>query len=347
MASPVQRAAWPRLGLVVEDWPDLARHLGAEYGPPEEAPAAGGAAPGSVAGAQLGVVVRRLRRGDTGDPGRLHRRRHKTTSWAIRLSDPEAQPIVCELEIRGLFGRSLVQSAIIEPLLATALSRRDTALVPAAAIVDGDRALLLAGASRSGKSSIAMRAWAAGRTLLGDDHVVVTPDGAVMAFPRRLRAYPDLARTAPSAHARLPPEVRRSLSLAGIVRRVSRGYVGLPVLVSANGIVAPSTTSAPLGRLVVVERRDGADTVAWSGDDVAAWRLLDGVVERDLASIAALDGAWAGAASRARARIVAIARRAAENAKASTAVLTVPGGWPAERAIEALEDAVGLGRRPA
>ena len=129
-ASPSAVRAWPALGLAIEDWPDLTRHFEREYGPASTMDRP------DLRIERLAAPAARPRAGP------VKRARHKTTTWAVRLAEPSADPLVAALSIRGVFGRSLVQSLLVEPLLTVSMLRTGRALVPAAGLVVDDRALL-------------------------------------------------------------------------------------------------------------------------------------------------------------------------------------------------------------
>jgi hypothetical protein len=331
--------AWPTLGLAIVDWPDLAHHFELEYGPATDGDALGG-----VDGSRSALVVERLRsRGTAASAGLVSAGRHKTTSWSFSLGEASSEPIRGALAVRGTFGKSLVQSLIVEPLLTIAMARHGRALLPAAGIVLDGGTLLLAGASRSGKSSLAVRAWARGERLLGDDRIIVTGDGWALPFPRRLRLYPDLRSTAHAAFRQVGFGVQARLRAAGAVRGITRGWVGLPVLAPWTAVIEADGPARPLGRIVVIERDDSATGLRWlDGLEPVAARIA-AVLDRDLRVIAAHNAAWADEAARTRGRVLDIARRSIAASGATCAVLIVPGRWPATYAIEAVEHEVGLG----
>ena len=188
-----------------------------------------------------------------------------------------------------------------------------------------------------------MRAWSQGYPLLADDRLVVSPDGGLSSFPRRLRAYPDLARTAAAAHARFAPSIRRSLVLAGLANRLTRGWVGLPVLVPSSGIIRSASEGAvPLERIVIIERSDVVRALTWTHGLETALSKLTAIVDRDMAAVAAHDHGWAAACVFARARLVEIVQSATEASGAMCSTLTIPGQWTAQQAIAAVERELGL-----
>jgi hypothetical protein len=211
----------------------------------------------------IGTRVRADAHATTGEPELLGA--HKLARWRASVPvTPEADTMRIVVAVRGPLGLALVQSQVIEPLVSLAAVRAGSVLLPGAAIAQGDRTLLLLGRSRSGKTSLAARALAAGRRVLGDDQVIINADRECLPFPRRLRLYPDLSRTAPAAFAALPRSVRTRLAALGRVNALTRGFVAPPVSVSPSAIAADGTGPVRLliGEVVVVRRaRVGALTL--------------------------------------------------------------------------------------
>jgi hypothetical protein len=182
---------------------------------------------------------------------------HKLARWRASVPmRPEVNTMRVAVAVRGPLGLALVQSLVIEPLLSLAAVRAGSVLLPGAAIAKGDRTLLLLGRSRSGKTSLAARALAAGLRVLGDDQVIINAERECLPFPRRLRLYPDLSRTAPAAFAALQPSVRTRLAALGRVNALTRGFVAPPVSISASALGANATGPVRLliGDVVVVRR---------------------------------------------------------------------------------------------
>lgn len=182
---------------------------------------------------------------------------HKLARWRASVPvRPELATMRVAVAVRGPLGLALVQSTVIEPLVSLAAVRTESVLLPGAAIAQGNRTVLLLGRSRSGKTSLAARALAAGLRVLGDDQVIINADRECLPFPRRLRLYPDLSRTAPAAFAALGPSVRTRLAALGRVNALTGGFVAPPVSVSASAIASnPSDAVRVLiGEVVVVRR---------------------------------------------------------------------------------------------
>lgn len=200
--------------------------------------------------------------------------RYRSLRWRVALDPFGDGPLQATIDLRGAprsFGLSLLQGYVVEPLLALLAPAAGHVLLPSAAIQTERGALLLVGRSRSGKSSLVARTAAAGTAVLGDDHVVVGPDGC-RAFPRRLRLYPDVAETAPAARAALSVQTRVLLRALGYLRAVSRGVVAPPVRVPVESLGPVLHEQVPLARIVVLERRDVPRLSAevLSGDELVA-----------------------------------------------------------------------------
>lgn len=182
---------------------------------------------------------------------------HKLAHWRASVPvRPELDTMRVAVAVRGPLGLALVQSTVIEPLVSLAAVRAESVLLPGAAIAQGNRTVLLLGRSRSGKTSLAARALAAGLSVLGDDQVIINADRECLPFPRRLRLYPDLSRTAPAAFAALGPSVRTRLTALGRVNALTGGFVAPPVSVSASAIAGNRSDAVRLliGEVVVVRR---------------------------------------------------------------------------------------------
>jgi hypothetical protein len=205
--------------------------------------------------AVIGAHVRATGEAAIGEPQLLGA--HKLARWRASVPvRPEVDTMRVAVAVRGPLGLALVQSQVIEPLVSLAAVRAGSVLLPGAAIAQGDRTLLVLGRSRSGKTSLAARALAAGLRVLGDDQVIINAERECLPFPRRLRLYPDLSRTAPAAFAALRPSVRTRLAALGRVSALTRGFVAPPVSVSPSAIGTDATgpVRVLIGEVVVVRR---------------------------------------------------------------------------------------------
>jgi hypothetical protein len=301
-------------------------HFRAEYA----SPALGADSTAPILEATVGGKLHQGRRGTRRSPELSGA--HKLARWRAYIPlEPDEPTIRVSVDVRGPLGLALVQSYVVEPLVSLAAIRAGSVLLPSGAIARGGKALLLIGRPRSGKSSLAARALAAGLRILGDDQVVVDPERGCLPFPRRLRLYPDLARTAPAAFAALPSATRGALTILGGVKTLTRGFVAPPVRVSASELGAGiARIGLPIGEVVVIGRaRVDALTV-----QPLERAELAGEVEQVLltqrAEIFRVDGLRTSFAPL-LAREAAIISRALADAPARR--MLVPARWPAEHAV--------------
>jgi hypothetical protein len=323
----------PGLALSVEGNRAVVRHFDAEYASAVSVAPSGPVTVEVRFGAAAHGVGERLRGG------------HKTVRWQIRLSSPDTDPIRAAITLAGRprsFGLSLVQGYVVEPLLSIAAARRGRVLLPAAAFSEGDRTLVIMGRSRSGKSSVATLALVAGRTLHGDDQVLLEEPCGCRPFPRRLRVYPDLRRTVPSAHAALSAGNVRKLTLLGIVDAVSRGYVRPPLRVQPAELGRVAHSSSPIARVVFVERAHSTRELSVAAlEPDAVVKAGVALLEEQRAMLGRVtDRAWAGALAEAAEAETLTLRRALDRVPAER--ISVPETWGAERAIGALAERLGL-----
>lgn len=266
---------------------------------------------------------------------------HKTARWRVSLGDPGDLPLRASVRIAGgppSFALSLIQGYFVEPLVGVALARAGSVALPSAGLVEDGKALVLMGRSRSGKSSVSVRALAEGRPVLGDDQVVIGADGCCWPFPRRLRVYSDIRETAPIAWSRMPRSTRAALSARRATKWLSLGYVA-PSLVLAPSklgrVRRPS--SLPAGRLVVVERATDVHQVVSRRRDVA-WAVdaaRDTLIDQRKVFMSAAGYSW-------QQELASVLDREARTLYEALAGLDVehlrlPATWPARRAVDALD----------
>ena len=328
----------PGLTLGVAGQPAAVEQMRSEYGPCEvadTAPAALEVVFGSPAG---GLEARP---GDVAAPGG-----HKTVRWHVTLGRPAEAPLRAWISIDGwppAFARSLVQGYVIEPLLSIAAARTGHVLLPGAGIVADDGLLVVIGRSRAGKSTIAARALANGRRVLGDDQVLVDAGGAWRPFPRRLRFYPDLAVAAPAAFARLTMGSRRQLRVRGLVSTMTGGFVrpSLAVLPAELGATW-SAASVPATRIALVERRPDVDRLVV--EPATTDRALDwaaAVLAEQRARLASIGGAtWLSTLEETASAEARLLRSALAGIPVQAVV--VPVGWTAAEGIARTAAALGL-----
>jgi hypothetical protein len=261
---------------------------------------------------------------------------HKLARWrALVPVTPELGTMRLAVAVRGPLGLALVQSSVIEPLISLAAVRAESVLLPGAAIAQGERTVLLIGRSRTGKTSLAARALGSGLRVLGDDQIIINADRECLPFPRRLRLYPDLSRTAPTAFAALQPSVRTKLAALGRVNALTRGFVAPPVSVSPSAFGANGNASVRvlIGEVVVVRRaRVDALTLedldpgelAAEADDVLTGQ------RSELFKVPGVRDAYEALLDHERA-IIACALAASPARR-----VLVPDSWSSERAVSAL-----------
>ena len=299
--------SWPRLALAAPEGGRLAAHLAAEYGPP-------------VPGA--GDPCLKLLPERPSAPAWSAGGGHKGTRWELVVTAPERRPMEAWVRVRGPFGLPLIQSQVLEPLLAAAVADADRALVPAAALRHDGLVELVVGDSGAGKTTLAMRALGAGWDVLGDDRVFVGSAG-VEGFRRRHRVYPDARQTAPAFVERLTAGDRRELDLRTAVARLTRGFVRLPVLVDPP---AQKLGAVDVGRMTLLVRDTAPN--GWLDDIDSLAARLGAVIDRDRRALARLSGPWPEAFQHARALELEALRRAARGVPVRLVVS--PTGPPAD-----------------
>jgi hypothetical protein len=209
---------------------------------------------------------------------------HKSVRWRVGVSSPDRPVIAATIDLAGRprsFARSLVQGYVVEPLLSVVAAEHDQALVPGAGVMGPGGLILILGRSRAGKSTLMARLAATGHRVLGDDQILVERPGLGSAFPRRLRFYPDIERTAPEAFARMAGRSRLRLRLHGLMATASGGFVK-PSLAVDRSAIGSAWVPGPVSieRIVLLERDPQAlelRTDAATEQDALAWaaRLLD------------------------------------------------------------------------
>jgi hypothetical protein len=292
--------------------------------------------------ATIGARVLHSRTGRTRGAPEL-RGVHKLARWRASLpAGTDVNTMRVAVDVRGPLGLTLVQSYLVEPLVSLAAVRAGSVLLPSAAVARDGKALLLIGRSRSGKSSLAARALAAGHRILGDDQVLINASQECLPFPRRLRLYPDLVRTAPAAFASLRPFARGKLVALGRVRAITQGFVAPPLKVSASTLgagVAP--LRLPIGEVIVIGRAPVDSLTFERLDKDALVAETEDTLRGQRSEIFSIDGLKAASATLlAEERAIVASALAAAPARR----VLVPASWPAERAVETLARELRLER---
>ncbi len=341
---PARYVFGPGLELRIRGDAGALRHFGAEYG--EAATGDGGTSPAIEVD-----VERRRRRGPSQLAGGTSRIAggHKTVRWQVAVGDPAAGPLTAQIRLGGAprsFALSLVQGYFVESLIAVAAARAGCVLLPAAAIAQDAGALVMLGASGTGKSSLSVRALASGCGVLGDDQILIDREANCRRFPRRMRFYSDLRLTAPAAWARLPAAARAGLQARRAARVLSRGLVAPSLPIAAN-LVGDPGGAGPLAarRFVLLDRAAGVATLGTrqvAPNDAAAYGLALLAAQRERFA-AGLDDRWRSALD----EVAAVERAILESAFACAPIdrLLIPRAWDAQQAINALAGALGTESR--
>jgi hypothetical protein len=319
------------------------RHARREYGPAEVPD--GGRVDLEVTFGRVGPGTPAIADGPDHPPGRAG---HKTVAWRVDAGDPGAAPLVARIETSGWpssFARSLVQGYIVEPLLSVAAARRGIVLLPGAGIVLDDGLVLLLGRSRAGKSTLAARGLTAGRAILGDDQLFVGPDANAWPFPRSLRFYPDLARTAPASYAQLRPRTRLGLRLRAWLATISAGYVRPSLAINGSELGSEWSPGArQIARLVLLERDadvSSLEAVSTSPQQAVEWAAELLLEQRTrLAAIGGTD--WSVALDRVADVERGLLERSFDDRRVDR--LAIPASWDAPTAVEATARRLGIDR---
>jgi hypothetical protein len=324
----------PELVLEVQGSKSVLAHFAAEYGAAEVTGGRG----------EPSVCVRF----DSAEPrpgGGVVDGRYKTVRWQIFLSSSDAPVLTASINISGgpmSFGLSLLQGFFVEPLLALAAVRARYVLLPAAAVELDGKGLLVIGRSRSGKSSVCARALAAGRRVLGDDHILIADGGTIFPFPRRLRLYSDLRLTAPEAYRSLPRMQRRALLARRLVRSATRGYVAPPIRVQPADLGGLPAEPLQLDRILVIEPGDATEVAESELDVDSLVPLALQVLQEQRTALAATNADWRRASEAASADEARLLRAAFVETRAER--IAVPRGFDAARAVETIAARIGIGR---
>jgi len=327
------------------------RHFDREYAPCRVAGPESSGATDQDSSPAVDVAVGMLRSGtgttaDERAMGLLITGGHKTVRWAVRLSAAGDRPTSATIELRGApasFARSLVQGYYVEPLLSVAAAEVGYLQLPSAGIV-GDAGLdILIGRSQAGKSTLAARALAAGRRVIGDDQVVVDAAGQWRPFPRRLRFYPDLRVTAPGAWADLTSGSRSRLVGRRAMAALSLGLVRPSLAVDPAELGRRwDPGPIPAARILLLGRDPSVrDVEIVMTDTHRALDWAEEVITEQRSKLTRVgDEAWSDRLRATSSREREILTAAIEGVAVHE--VRIPDNWPAARAIEATARAIGL-----
>jgi ABC-type uncharacterized transport system YnjBCD ATPase subunit len=334
----------PGLRLTIRGDGAALRHFDREYGPRaiDDPPAEP-----EVTIAFVDDVRRSLPPSDAGPRGIGG---HKSVRWEIALSAPTARPFQAAIALRGRprsFGLSLVQGYFVESLLSLAAPTAGHVLLPAAAINTDGGPVLILGPSGAGKSSVSAMAIARGHDVIGDDQVFMDAEGRCIAFPRRMRFYPDLKVTAPEAFRALPRRTQGLLRGRAIVDRLTAGYVRPSLAVDPVEMGrSRELSSGVIRRVLLIEPRAPVmDLTVTSGDMVALLADARGLFESQRARLWNVAPAgWREATAHVAIEEERIIRSALDGLPFER--VQMPTGWPPVRSVEALSGLLGIAALP-
>lgn len=121
-----------------------------------------------------------------------------------------------------------VRLFLLGPVIAALLAQRGLTVLRGAAVRVGDRCMVCAGVSGSGKSTVAAALMLRGHQILADDVVAVDAQGRVLPGLARLKLWADAARALGIDTAALPP-VRPGLERFSLPLGASLAERALPV----------------------------------------------------------------------------------------------------------------------
>lgn len=150
--------------------------------------------------------------------------------YRIELSDSGV-----ELDVIGnQTAISMVHHMMLHPSLRWLASQRRTLFLHAAGVMRNGRSLLISGFGGTGKTTTSSTLLAHGSPewqMLGDDYVIIGPDGQSYSHATRAHVYLDLTRRFPELWTRLTGPERLRLRRNWALRRISGGRIKIPVRV--------------------------------------------------------------------------------------------------------------------
>lgn len=275
-----------------------------------------------------------------GRPGAVVAGRHKLARWHARVELRDDGTVALRAHVRGPFGLPLVQSLILEPLMGVVAARHALALVPGALLLDPEgRGVLLVGGSGAGKTSLAARALAAGRDVLADDRVFLGADAGASRYVRRMRLYPDIRATAPTAWASLAGRARAKLRAVELLGGASGGRFAPPAAVTRAELGAPPPPVGTAIHRILLLRREEREAARLT--TVQPGVAADEMAQRIADDRGALDVPELGGALRALAQDD---RGVLEGATGEVTAqrLEIPIAWPAARSVQRLAEELGI-----
>jgi hypothetical protein len=162
--------------------------------------------------------------GEEGPAGVSWKGRHLMARWRVEMNPAGTAPMV--LRFRGnLASRFILSKWIVEPAVRVVVEQKGAAMLHGAALSDGGRAVLVAGAGGAGKTTWALAWIAAGHPYLSDDFTVVQ-NGRALPYITPLRLGLMNLMTG-NALAGLPFIAKAEIAGRTLLRRASLGRVKL------------------------------------------------------------------------------------------------------------------------
>lgn len=198
--------------------------------------------------------------------------------------DAKARTGVCRVPLRLALDQDALASELLDPILLFLLARSGRTPIHAAGIMIDGRAVLLAGASGSGKSSLAHAAARRGIRVLSDDtiYIQLDPDFRVWGMPRPIHLMLDDAPPGQHPIRLRSGRTKASVSLPAQSAELYADDAALVVLERGSGValgrLETDAAKHAMSRLeagfdlLPEESREAAGALAGRG----AWRLTLG-----------------------------------------------------------------------
>ncbi|HUT52398.1 MAG TPA: hypothetical protein VM658_03305 [bacterium] len=213
--------------------------------------------------------------GDNSVPATQWEGRHLIARWRAALGP--AGGATRELRFRGNWAsRFIVSKWIVEPAVRVVMESKGAAMLHGAALSDGGRAVLVAGAGGAGKTTWALNWIAAGNPYLSDDFTVVK-NGQALPYVTPLRlGLMNLMMG--DRLSRLPVAAKAEITLRTVVRRASLGrlklyYKAMPQAAAPGMRISGEsriTGAIWIGRGLQTRGTDRNSAKKISGDEMAA-----------------------------------------------------------------------------